>query len=135
VILCDTGPLVALLIAEDTAHKSCTIASKRERSRLLTTDACLTEALHLLYRAGGYWAQCQLWAMVRTDELAVIALSDMGRLSAAVYMDRYADQPCDYADATLLVAAEDTGIRRIFTIDGHFYAYRLVDGSALKVIP
>lgn len=50
-------------------------------------------------------------------------------------MDRFRDQPCDYADATLLVAAEEMTSLCIFTLDGHFYAYRLVDGTQLDVIP
>lgn len=50
-------------------------------------------------------------------------------------MERFRDIPCDYADATLLVAAEQTGTRRIFTFDKHFYAYRLSNGDHLEVIP
>jgi uncharacterized protein len=49
-------------------------------------------------------------------------------------MERFRDQPCDYADATLLVAAEDTGRKRVFTIDTHFHAYRLSNRDALVII-
>jgi len=53
---------------------------------------------------------------------------------AFAYMERFRDIPCDYADATLLVAAEDMGMRQIFTFDRHFYAYRLMNGDHLDVI-
>lgn len=53
---------------------------------------------------------------------------------AALFMERFRDQPCDYADATLLVAAEETAIRLIFTIDPHFHAYRLAGGEALSIM-
>jgi len=135
VILCDTGPLVALLIEDDPSHERCASAIAFERGPLLTTEACLTEAFHLIRRAGGWVSQSLLWDLIQSGDVVVFTPSDSARLRAGVYVKRYADQPCDYADATLLVAAEDTGIRRVFTIDSHFYAYRLIDGSHLNVLP
>ena len=41
----------------------------------------------------------------------------------------------DLADASLVATAERLGIRRVFTLDRHSYAYRLDDGSAMTVIP
>ena len=40
----------------------------------------------------------------------------------------------DLADATLLALADFRGWRKVFTLDSHFFAYRLHDGSALEVI-
>lgn len=39
-------------------------------------------------------------------------------------MHRYCDIPMDFADASLVVLAETTGFRRVFTLDKHFYAYQ-----------
>jgi predicted nucleic acid-binding protein len=49
-------------------------------------------------------------------------------------MERFRDQPCDYADATLLVASEVLGVTAVLTLDGHFFAYRLSNGVALHII-
>ena len=38
---------------------------------------------------------------------------------------KYADIPMDFADATLVVAAEKTGIREIISLDKDFDIYRL----------
>jgi uncharacterized protein len=38
---------------------------------------------------------------------------------------KYHDVPMDFADATLVVAAEQTGIREIISIDSDFDIYRL----------
>jgi predicted nucleic acid-binding protein len=133
-ILADTGPLVALGDEND-AHRvqvEETLANKREP--MLTTEACLTEALYLLDRAGGWVAQDVLWTMLRTGVLTVHLALEAPPLRAYSYMERFRDQPCDYADATLLVAAEDTGLRRIVTIDRHFHAYRLASGESLEVL-
>ena len=50
-------------------------------------------------------------------------------------MAKYRDLPMDLADATLVVAAEQHRLRRIFTLDGHFRLYRLSDGTQLDVVP
>ena len=41
----------------------------------------------------------------------------------------------DLADASLIALAESTGYRRIFSLDSDFSVYRLMDGSALEVMP
>jgi hypothetical protein len=44
-------------------------------------------------------------------------------------MERYADHPMDLADASLVVAAESLGTRRVFTIDRRDFAtYRVRRG-------
>ena len=40
-------------------------------------------------------------------------------------METYADHPMDLADASLVVAAESLGTRKVFTVDRHdFETYR-----------
>jgi hypothetical protein len=44
-------------------------------------------------------------------------------------MEIYSDHPMDLADASLVVAAESLGIRKVFTIDRNdFEAYRVERG-------
>jgi predicted nucleic acid-binding protein len=50
-------------------------------------------------------------------------------------MAQYQDKPMDLADASLVALAETVGYTRIFSIDSDFYVYRLVDGTALEVMP
>jgi uncharacterized protein len=38
--------------------------------------------------------------------------------------EKHKDQPMDLADATLVVVAEDTGIRATLSIDSDFFVYR-----------
>ncbi len=47
---------------------------------------------------------------------------------------KYRDRPMDFADATLVIAAEKTGIRHIISIDSDFYIYRLPGKVAIKNI-
>ena len=50
-------------------------------------------------------------------------------------MDTYQDTPMDLADASLVAVAESLKIQRIFSLDSHFYIYRLNDSNVLQVIP
>ena len=60
--LTDTGPVVALINRNDPNHALCTSATKQQPAGpLVTTWPCFTEAMYLLFRAGGYAAQDALW--------------------------------------------------------------------------
>lgn len=84
-ILCDTGPLVAIVVEDDAAHLSCTACAARQKEPLVTTDACITEAFHLLLRAGGQPAQFVLWEMIIAGEVRIASLSDESRLRTHHY--------------------------------------------------
>lgn len=133
--LTDTGPLVAMIDARDRYHVRIVAALAYVAWPLVTTEACLTEALYLLNAAAGWSGQKALWQFVEDGSLRILESMPTAPLRARTYMEQFRDQPCDYADATLLVAAEEMGLRRVFTIDRHFYAYRLPGGVALEVIP
>jgi hypothetical protein len=67
VIIVDTGPLVALLDADDTQHQPCVaIARRLPAVPLITTWPCFTEAMYLLGAVGGYAYQAQLWQLWET---------------------------------------------------------------------
>jgi len=60
-ILTDTGPLVALINRNDPNHQISVRAAKRlPKQPLVTTWPCFTEAMYLLFKAGGHPAQREL---------------------------------------------------------------------------
>ena len=91
------------------------------RGHLLTTEAVLTEAMHLVGRRGA--APC-LDFFLRAGALIVPA--DLRRLQRCHdLVVRYADVPMDFADATLVALAEEFGIGHVFTLDQRgFHTYR-----------
>jgi predicted nucleic acid-binding protein len=69
-MLTDTGPLVALLDADDPYHAACVAALARlPPEPLETTWSCFTEAMYLLGEVGGYRYQEALWNLRRTGRL------------------------------------------------------------------
>jgi predicted nucleic acid-binding protein len=63
------------------------------------------------------------WIMHRGITLSDIQLEDIPRIIELT--KKYADRPMDFADATLVIVAEKTGIRKIISIDSDFDIYRL----------
>ena len=134
--LTDTGPLVALVNKNDPNHRRCLDATKRlPVGPLVTTWPCFIEAMYLVFQAGGYSAQAELWRWRTAGRLSLHELTGNEIDRMAALMDKYKDRPMDLADASLVAAAERLGMLRIFTLDSDFYIYRLANGSALECIP
>ena len=71
-ILTDTGPIVALLDADDGNHAACVAATQRLPAEpLLTTWPCFTEGMYLLGAVGGYRYQASLWRLWEAGRLVL----------------------------------------------------------------
>ncbi len=134
-MLIDTGPLVALVDKNDTHHAVCTAFYRTLRRPMITTWPCLTETTYLLNKAGGWFYVLALWNLYETGVLRVHFADAVELQRVRDLMVTYRDILCDLADASLVAAAEMLGTHEIFTRDQHFYAYRMVDGSAFVVKP
>ena len=102
---------------------------------MLITWPCLTEAAHLLRKAGGWPYVAKLWTLFDVGVLRLHLSSEAKLQRVRDLMATYRDIPCDLADASLIAASETLGRQEIFTRDGHFYAYRRQDGSTFIVRP
>jgi len=136
VILCDTGPLVALIDQSDANYARCLATLKTlPATPFITTWPCLTEAMYLLFRVGGLPAQDELWSFL-VDGLVRLHLPEQRewqRLRSL--MQDYSDSPMDLADASLVAAGEQLAVRHVFTLDRHFHAYRMNGQHPFEVIP
>ena len=134
-ILTDTGPLVGLLDDDDAYHFDALDALNRLSGEpMLTTMACLTEAMYFLEDRGGYPYQARLWDMRATGQMSLHNSTDDEIDRMAALMARYNDTPMSLADASLIATAESLALDSVFTFDSDFYIYRLADGSALEII-
>jgi predicted nucleic acid-binding protein len=133
-ILCDTGVLLCLVDTKQAQHKKYRDVIQSEQQHLITTWSCLTEAMYLLYRCGGWPMQKQLGQLLVGGILTIQIFhhSDYDRILEL--MQKYKDRPMDFADATLVMAAERTGITRILTLDSDFLFYRINDRSSFEII-
>lgn len=128
-IIVDTGPLVALFQARDKHHEAAKAVLESNPAALVSTWPVITEACHFLGQAGGH----ALLTLVRRGGLRLEALSAEDVPQLDELLARY--ERMDFADATLVLIAERTGITEIFTIDRRdFEVYRTRSGRRLRLL-
>jgi predicted nucleic acid-binding protein len=126
-ILVDTGPLVALFDRKDAAYDRCSKTLKGLREPLKTTIPVLTEAFSMLGPASRQ--SDRLRDFIERRGLSLWFFDDGSLTRAFELMEVYADHPMDFADASLVVAAESLGTRKVFTVDRRdFETYRVRRG-------
>ncbi len=134
-ILTDAGPILALIDINEAKHEACRLVLPRLAKPMVVPWPCYVEAMYLLGRELDYPGQTALWRLRSSGQLMIHENSPSEVDRMELLMGQYRDTPMDLADASLVVAAETLGMRRVFTLDRHFYAYRLADGSASEVVP
>ena len=134
-ILCDAGPLIALVDQDDEDHAVCRALLPSLTRPLISTWPCLTEAMYILGHRSGFHGQSLLWNLVRTQKVTLHAPAPDRLARMRELMTQYQDLPMDLADASLVAAAEALSLPRIFTLDGDFRVYRLSDGRPFEIVP
>ena len=129
-VLVDSGPLVALFDASDAHHARAVDFLRDFRGILLTNAAVVTEACYLLDFSGGRPRLDFLEWAERALEIDGPLREDLSR--AREILDKYADLPADFTDATLVRLAERRNVKEILTVDRDFTIYRTLSGRALR---
>ncbi|HAF70884.1 TPA: hypothetical protein DCL37_06035 [Candidatus Acetothermia bacterium] len=133
-LLLDTGAWVALIDRSEAAHKACVEFLEGWRGRILTTEAVLTETLHLV--GPGWEAQRICLEFVLRGAVLLVPSSQESLKRAAALMEKYQDVPMDFADATLVVLGEEVGTNWVFTLDRRgFSTYQLRGRRPFRILP
>jgi uncharacterized protein len=121
-VVVDTGPIVALLDADDAYHAWAGAQFARLRPPLLTCEAVLTKAAFLMARAGV--APSGVSALVARGVLTVANLFDAEASAITRLMSKYSSVPMSFTDACLVRLVELTPHATLFTLDADFCIYR-----------
>jgi predicted nucleic acid-binding protein len=133
-VLVDTGPLVAILRAEDQYHELCLRTLTQLRDPLLSCWPVITEAAWLLRRHPSAIERLLLGSNGSFLELA--HLSGTEAVPISKILSRYAGLRPQLADASLAYLAERENINTIFTLDRRdFVVYRTTRKRAFRIIP
>ncbi|MBT4287479.1 MAG: PIN domain-containing protein [Deltaproteobacteria bacterium] len=129
----DTGPWVALIDRSETKHLECVNWFKAYTGSLYSTEAVLTEVLYLL----NFSIKAQVAALDFVSKSAVeIVPSNTESLTVCQnLMEKYADLPMDFADATLIALAQETGIRDVVTLDKKDFSVYRVGREIFRISP
>ena len=133
-ILVDTGPLVALIHADDEHHEVCKQTFSSIGEPLGTVWPVLTEAMYLL--SFTLTGQIALWEMIESGAVELLSLGteDIARMKEL--MRKYRDLPMDLADAALVRVAERERLLRVFTVDRRdFQIYRPSRIGRFTILP
>ncbi len=121
-VLADASFFVALLNQREAGHLRCQQAYQQIDTPIVTCEACVAETFHLLHHAR--LAVDALLVNIREGAVGMpFRLSDSAA-EVQSHMERYADTPCDFADACLIAMAEQLGTGDILTLDSDFKHYR-----------
>ena len=125
---------MAYLDATDPAHADVAACMDAFTGQLATTSAVITEAMHLV--AANREGPRLLAEFVAASGLQVFDLSRSPELAeAVVLMEKYADAPMDFADATLVLLAEGLNVHEILTLDRRgFTIYRTRRRKSLRMV-
>jgi uncharacterized protein len=126
-IAVDAGPLIALFKGADHHHDSAVAFIQRPERSLVTNFVVMSEVVALL--SPPFQSAFLGWA---TDALAIDqeTATDLPRIIEI--MNKYADLPADFADASLVALCERRGIRDVATLDADFDVYRTADRKRLR---
>jgi predicted nucleic acid-binding protein len=131
-VIIDAGPLIALFNTREKHHAAIKAFLKINQYRYVSTLAVFAEVSHLLALHQGAQRDFYKWVMYKGVIISDINQHDMPHLLELT--DKYADLPMDFADATLVITAEKTGIREIISLDKDFDIYRLPGREHIKNI-
>jgi predicted nucleic acid-binding protein len=131
-VLADTGPLVALFHQNDSAHQWAIARFREFTEPLLTCEAVLTEAIHLLRKVPPAHANfVSLW---QRDLLRVEFSAENEKDAIRRLLRRFADVPISFADACLIRMSEIHADSVVWTLDSDFRVYRRSGRQSIPLV-
>lgn len=121
-VLVDSSFLISLYDTGDFDHRRCIRAYESIPNPFVTCEAVVTESLYMLRYVGGAFEA--LLASVERGAVEIPFQLAAGVGSVRSMMSKYADTPCDFADACLIHLADQLGTGDILTLDSDFEHYR-----------
>jgi len=133
-LLLDTGALVSLLDRSQRHHEAFASFFGGWSRPVVSTEAVLTEAAHLLGGIRGGRQACVDFFLSGAALLVPATMASLRRSRDLV--SQYSDLPMDYADATLVVLAEELGTSLVLTTDKRDFAiYRIKGRRRFEIHP
>lgn len=134
IAILDTGPWVALIDRSESRHSECVQWLQNFSGRLYSTEAVLTEVLYILNFS--ITAQCAALDFVLKSVIEIVPSNTESLKKTKNLMMKYADLPMDFADATIVCLATETGMQNVVTFDQKDFAiYKLPKKKNFTIIP
>jgi predicted nucleic acid-binding protein len=133
-VIVDAGPLVAILNRLDSQHANCHKQGLELPRPFITTWPVIAEAAWLLRHTSG--GVSSLLRMISEGLLECYELDADAAAWMDAFLQKYADQTPQLADASVMYVAEKENIDLVFTLDRRdFGVYRLARNQPLRLLP
>jgi len=132
--LLDAGPIIAHLVAGEPYHAESKAALLGHSGAFVTTSAIVAEVMHHL-RRDPTGAE-RLVDFFELTETRIFECCELEMLHCAVaLMQKYADTPMDFGDATLILLGATMRTNRICTLDRRgFKVFRTISGKPFDLV-
>ena len=123
-VFVDASGWIAIVSADDRNHKSAKLAYQKivtQKTRIITTNWTLYEALSIIKDRIGHSQALSLWDLVRRFPLiSLVKVTDDIETAGVGLFFRYTDKTCGVVDCTSLIVMEKTGCFKALAYDRHF---------------
>lgn len=135
-IVCDTGPLVAVLNKNDVDHRRCLDLLETHPGPVFVPSPVLAEVCYFLETRVGPQAEAAFLESVADQEIELVELTSSDLRRTAELVRKYADFPLGAVDAAVLAVAERLAVPEVATLDlRHFRAVRTRHSTPLRLLP
>jgi predicted nucleic acid-binding protein len=136
VLVCDTGPLLALLDGDDPEHQRCVDLVTRLDEDLVVPSPVLVELDYWVRKGLGPEVWQTFVEDVERGAYRILEPTVVDIARAATLESEYHDLPLGYVDASVVALLERTGETRVATLDRrHFSIIRPTHCDALELLP
>jgi uncharacterized protein len=139
VIVCDTGPLVAAALSNDSYHPACVRlfndlhAARRE---LLIPATVVAEVGYLLDREAGPRVESLFLRSIANGDFIAVDLTTADYARMAELVEKYGSLPLGTTDASVVAIAERLKLTEVATLDRrHFSVVRPEHVTAFTLLP
>lgn len=135
-VIADTGPLYALVDADDAWHGRVVEWWRANREPVVVPVCVLPEVCYLLHTRISQQAEAAFVRAVAKGEFVVEPLEPEDITRAAMLVGKYADLELGFVDSTVIATAERLDAIEVLTTDRrHFSAVRPRHVGALRLSP
>ena len=129
-VLIDAGPLIALFDKDDKYHNEIKDFIAFKKYKFITTLAVIAETAHMLDFSVDVQIDFLEWIANNGVILCEIQNNDISEIIKLT--KKYSDIPMDFADASLIIAAQKNSVKTIISLDKDFDIYRLPGKVKIK---
>jgi predicted nucleic acid-binding protein len=135
-IIVDTGVLLAYFFATDPDHAAARELLETTREPLATTPLVIAEVDYFVLERFGPTHEARVIEHLLEGPISLARFGERELLACSRLLARYQDLELGLTDASVMVAAESLGTRRIATFDERdFRAVTTQSGLAFELLP